>query len=195
MASGAPGHAADKPLNIVVLYGDDWRFDTLGIAGNAVVQTPHLDQLAREGFRFTRNCVTTAICGVSRASLMTGQWMSRHGNPAFAAFKTPRAETYPGLLREHGYYVGHAGKWHNGKFPQEQFDFGRAYSGTHWMKLPDGTPIHVTQKNENDALVFLRQRPTDKPFCLTVAFLPRTPKTPTPNNICRSRKARNFIRT
>ncbi len=166
-------HAAateTKPLNIVVLYADDWRHDTLGCAGNPVVKTPHLDQLAHEGMRFTHNCVTTSICGVSRASLLTGQWMSRHGNPAFQAFKTPWAETYPGLLRANGYHVGHVGKWHNGKFPAERFDFGRAYSGTHWIKQSDGTKIHVTQKNEQDALEFLRDRPKDKPFCLTLAF-------------------------
>lgn len=133
-AFAASSHAADKPLNIVVLYADDWRYDTLGCAGNPVVKTPNLDQLAGDGFRFTHNCVTTAICGVSRASLMTGQWMSRHGNPAFAMFKTPWAQTYPGLLRANGSYVGHVGKWHNGKFSQEHFDFARVYSGTHWMK-------------------------------------------------------------
>ena len=172
---GGHGLAAEqtvqKPLNILVLYADDWRYDTLGCAGNPVVKTPQLDQLAREGFRFTQNRVTTAICGVSRASLFTGQWMSRHGNPAFAAFKTPWAETYPGLLRTNGYFVGHVGKWHNGKFPGTNFDFGRAYSGTHWItNRNDGTKIHVTQKNENDALEFLRTRPTEKPFCLTLAF-------------------------
>jgi arylsulfatase len=155
---------------VLVLYADDWRHDTLGCAGNPVVKTPNLDQLAGDGFRFTRNCVTTAICGVSRASLFTGQWMSRHGNKGFTAFDTPWAETYPGLLRANHYFVGHIGKWHNGKFPAEHFDFGRAYSGTHWIKQPDGTEIHVTQKNENDALDFLRQRPADKPFCLTLAF-------------------------
>ena len=159
-----------KPLNIVVLYADDWRHDTLGAAGHPVVKTPHLDRLAQEGMRFTHNCVTTAICGVSRATLLTGQWMSRHGNPAFAMFTTPWAETYPGLLRRNGYHVGHIGKWHNGTFPQDKFDFGRAYSGTHWIQEADGTKIHVTQKNENDALEFLRTRPTDKPFVLTLAF-------------------------
>jgi len=159
-----------KPLNIVVLYADDWRHDTLGAAGHPVVKTPHLDRLAQEGIRFTHNCVTTAICGVSRATLLTGQWMSRHGNPAFAMFTTPWAETYPGLLRRNGYHVGHIGKWHNGTFPQDKFDFGRAYSGTHWIREADGTKIHVTQKNENDALEFLRTRPTDKPFVLTLAF-------------------------
>lgn len=161
---------ADKPLNIVVLYADDWRHDSLGCAGHPVVKTPNLDQLASEGFRFTRNYVTTSICGVSRATLFTGQWMSRHGNPAFAMFKTPWAETYPGLLRNNGYYVGHVGKWHNGKFPADRFDFARAYAGRHWMKQTDGKEIHVTRKNELDAMDFLRKRPTDKPFCLTLAF-------------------------
>lgn len=161
---------APAPLNILILHADDWRHDTLGCAGNAVVKTPTLDRLAAEGTRFTHACVTTSICGVSRASLLTGQWMSRHGNRGFAMFKTPWAETFPSLLRARGYWVGHVGKWHCGKFPQEQFDFGRAYAGRHFMKEPDGTPIHVTQKNERDAIEFLRARPQDKPFLLTVAF-------------------------
>lgn len=162
--------AVGAPLNVVVLYADDWRFDTLGCAGNPVVKTPNLDRLSQQGVRFTENCVTTSICGVSRASLFTGQWMSRHGNIGFKAFNTPWSETYPGLLRENGYFVGHVGKWHNGKFPGENFDFGRAYSGVHWIKQQDGTQIHVTKKNENDALEFLAERPKDKPFCLTLAF-------------------------
>jgi arylsulfatase len=169
-ATRALSAAQAKPLNVLVLYADDWRHDTLSCAGNPVVKTPTLDQLAKEGVRFRHACVTTSICGVSRANLFTGQWMSRHGNPAFAEFKTPWAETYPGLLRANGYWVGHVGKWHNGKFPAERFDFGRSYAGTHFMKQPSGEPIHVTQKNENDALEFLRARPQDKPFCLTLAF-------------------------
>ena len=162
--------AVEKPMNVIVLLADDWRYNTLGCAGNKIVRTPNLDRLAGEGVRFTHACVTTSICGVSRASLFTGQWMSRHGNTAFAAFKTPWEQTYPGLLRLNGYYVGHVGKWHNGKFPVGEFDFGRAYSGTHWIKEIDGAKIHVTQKNENDALEFLRTRPAEKPFCLTLAF-------------------------
>ena len=159
----------EKP-NVVILYADDWRFDTLGCAGNPIVKTPNLDALASKGVRFTHNCVTTSICGVSRATLFTGQWMSRHGNPAFNAFKTPWEKTYPGILRDNGYWVGHIGKWHNGEFPSDKFDFGRAYSGVHWIKNEDGTKIHVTQKNENDAMEFLSTRPKEKPFCLTLAF-------------------------
>ena len=173
LLSAALFAGAAKPadrLNILVLYADDWRHDTLGCAGHPVLRTPHLDALARDGFRFTRACVTTSICGVSRATLFTGQWMSRHGNPGFVAWKTPWAETWPGLLRDAGYWTGHVGKWHNGKFPAEHFDFGRAYSGTHWLKGKDGKPVHVTSQNEADALEFLRGRPKDKPFALTLAF-------------------------
>ena len=167
-AAAAPASA--KPLNILVFYADDWRHDTLGVAGNPVVKTPNLDRLASQGMRFTHNCVTTSICGVSRASLFTGQWMSRHGNRAMKEFKTPWSETYPGLLRNHGYFVGHIGKWHNGGFPAKNFDFGRAYHNRHWHTEPDGSKIHVTRKNERDALEFFKTRPADKPFCLTLAF-------------------------
>jgi arylsulfatase len=162
--------AAQSKPNILILYADDWRHDTLGIAGHPIVKTPNLDGLARAGVRFRRAHVSTSICGVSRATLFTGQWMSRHGNPAFEMFKTPWDETYPGLLRANGYYVGHIGKWHNGKFPAAHFDFGRSYGGTHFLKQTDGSTIHVTQKNENDALEFLRTRPRAKPFVLTLAF-------------------------
>jgi arylsulfatase A-like enzyme len=172
VAKAAPVDQA-WPLNVVILYADDWRHDTLGCAGNPVVLTPRLDALAREGLRFTNSFVTTSICGVSRATLLTGQWMSRHGNKAFDMFRTPWAETYPALLRGRGYWVGHVGKWHNGRFPADRYDFGQ---GTitpmqHWLKQPDGTEVHVTRKNENDALEFLRTRPADKPFCLTLAFI------------------------
>lgn len=175
-------HAAEpnSPRNILILFADDWRYDTLGCAGNPIVQTPRLDQLARDGFRFTHACVTTSICGVSRATLLTGQWMSRHGCEAFTAFRTPWSETYPGLLRARGYWVGHVGKWHNGKFPAEEYDFGRAYGGRHYLRQPDGSMIHVTKKNEQDALEFLRTRPADKPFCLTVAFFATHAEDPNP---------------
>ncbi|MDE0861979.1 MAG: sulfatase-like hydrolase/transferase, partial [Akkermansiaceae bacterium] len=82
-------------MNILLLYADDWRHDTLGVAGNPIVKTPTLDALAGEGVRFTENCVTTAICGVSRANLFTGQWMSRHGCRGFKMFNTPISQTYP----------------------------------------------------------------------------------------------------
>lgn len=172
---------AEKPMNILILYADDWRHDTLGVAGNPIVKTPHIDKLASHGMRFTHNCVTTSICGVSRASLFTGQWMSRHGNRGFKPWKTPFSETFPGILRANGYWVGQVGKWHNGKIPSKKFDFSTSYSGRHWYKLKDGRKIHVTKRNEEDAMKFLAKRPKDKPFCLTVAFFATHAEDPHPD--------------
>jgi arylsulfatase len=174
-----------KPLNILLLYADDWRHDTLGAAGNPVVKTPVIDKLAAEGIRFTDNFVTTSICGIARASVYTGQWMSRHGCRNFKEWKTPWEETYLGLLRENGYHLGHVGKWHNGKIPKDKFDFSTAYHGKHWYPDPEsgekGKKIHVTQRNERDVLKFLSQRPKDKPFYLTVAFFATHAEDPHPD--------------
>lgn len=95
--------APSKPLNVLILYADDWRWNTLSYAGNAVVKIPNLGRLASEGVRFTQARVTTALCRATRASLLTKQWMSRHGDSAFRIFKTPWAETFLGLLRANGY--------------------------------------------------------------------------------------------
>jgi arylsulfatase A-like enzyme len=168
----------DQPMNILVLYADDWRYDTLGAAGNDIVQTPRLDALAKRGIHFTQNCVTTSICGISRANLYTGQWMSRNGTTGFELWDTPWEETYLGLLRDNGYWLGHVGKWHN-RMPknagfklQDKFDFMTVYHGRHWYNDPEnpGEKIHVTKRNERDALKFLAERPKDKPFALTVCF-------------------------
>jgi arylsulfatase len=165
-----PHFAAAKPMNVLILYGDDWRHDSLGVAGNPVVKTPRLDTLAEGGLRFTRNYVTTSICGVSRACLYSGQWMSRHGATGFVMWKTPWELSFPALLRSNGYHTGHVGKWHNRPDPDGKFDFGRFYNGRHWYPTPGGGKIHSITRNENDAMEFLRTRPKDKPFYLNVAF-------------------------
>lgn len=167
-----------RPLNILLLYADDWRHDTLGAASSnrsSVIKTPFLDDLARHGVRFRYNCVTTSICWISRATLNTGQFYSRHkqrllSSPVF--YYEYWNDTYPGLLRNHGYYLGHVGKWHQDKLPTSKFDFWREYYGHHWIPDPnvEGGKVHVTKKNEKDAIDFLKGRPRKKPFCLTVAF-------------------------
>src|SRR5688500_10760556 len=78
--AGAP---APSRVNVVVLVVDDMRWDSLRAAGNDVVRTPRLDRLAAGGVRFAQARVTAAICMVSRASLLTGQYMSRHGIDRF----------------------------------------------------------------------------------------------------------------
>ena len=90
--------------------------------------------------------------------------MSRHGNEAFALFQTPWSETFPGLLRQAGYWTGHIGKWHNGPFPADHFDFGRCPTGHALREAAGRRDIHITEKNEKDTLEFLKDRPKDRPF-------------------------------
>jgi len=164
--------AAQSRMNVVLLVIDDIRSDSLGVAGNRIVRTPRIDRLARDGVRFTQGFVTTSICTVSRASMLTGQYMSRHGIDRFGKALTPEAfgGTYAGLLRKEGYWTGHVGKYDIGTPRQEDYDFLRAYHGRHWLTLPDGARVHVTEKNARDALDFLRERPRGRPFLLSVGY-------------------------
>ena len=161
-----------EPLNIVILVSDDQRWDALGAAGNPVIHTPRLDQLATEGVRFEHARVTTSICMTSRASILTGQWMSRHGITRFGVQIEPDAwqDTYPAVLRDAGYWSGFVGKYGVGQARERDFDFVRDYQGRHWYEDKDGNPIHITERNAQDALEFLRERPKDQPFHLSVSF-------------------------
>ena len=177
--------AGPKPMNIVLFYADDWRHDTLGAAGNPIVKTPVLDALAKEGVRFTENCVTTSICWVSRATLLSGQYLARHhfemlgkgrtltvnGEKKEMGFEVPDDETLYGLLkRKAGYSVGHAGKlglWV--PFSRKNYDFLADEDGWHWRQI--GNKLwHITEKNTADALRYLESRDRTKPFFLNVAY-------------------------
>ena len=164
--------AQTSPLNVLLLVIDDTRWDALGAAGNATIRTPRLDRLAAEGIRFRQAFVTTSICMVSRASILSGQYMSRHGITRFgqALPESAWAATYPGVLRDAGYWTGFVGKYGVGAARPKDFDFLRAYEGQHWMTDASGEALHVTEKNARDALDFLRTRPADRPFALSVSF-------------------------
>jgi hypothetical protein len=66
-----------EPLNIVLFYADDWTSKIVGKL-NPLVNTPNIDEMADNGMMFTQNCVTTSVCWISRASLMTGVYSARH---------------------------------------------------------------------------------------------------------------------
>jgi arylsulfatase A-like enzyme len=170
-AGGASQNAAG-PMNVVVLVIDDTRWDSIGAAGNRIVRTPRLDRLAAEGIRFTQARVATSICMVSRASLLTGQYMSRHGIDRFGKQLPPEsfARTYPAVLRSAGYWTGYVGKYDVGAPRAADFDFLRAYHGRHWIDGANGERVHVTEQNARDSIDFLRARPKDKPFLLSVGY-------------------------
>jgi hypothetical protein len=165
-----------KPLNIVLLYADDWTMKTLGVL-NKHVKTPALDALAAQGMVFTNNCVTTSICWISRASMVTGQTAGQHGHLKIAQqvlFRDNKwnSTLFP-TLKRNGYWTGFVGKWHAPLPPQHAkytFDYQNLYYGSHWEKR-DGVRRHVTDLNRQDAISFLQKRPDKtQPFALTVSF-------------------------
>jgi arylsulfatase len=92
-------------------------------------------------------------------------------------WKTPWEQTYPALLRANGYHVGHVGKWHNKPFPKGKYDFATVYHGKHWYDDPDnpGKQIHVTQRNERDALEVPAHTTEGQTLCRDVCFFAARP--------------------
>ena len=78
--------------------------------------------------------------------------------------------TYPGLLRSAGYWTGYVGKYDVGAARPADFDFLRTYHGRHWLEGAGGERVHVTEQNARDSIDFLRARPKDKPFLLSVGY-------------------------
>lgn len=174
-----PTHPA-RPLNIVIFYPDDWRHDDLGDVKPSYVHTPFLTQLASRGIRFALNAVTTSICWISRATLYTGQYLSRHASdflvfPRFA-LPTPWRSSWPYLLQRYGnYYVGHVGKWqymhvYDGyqKY-QDLFNYTRQFQEYHWDEKTGERNTFTVEKHFAE---FMERRPRDRPFAITLAYYP-----------------------
>lgn len=172
-------YAETKP-NFVFILVDDLRWNALGCMGDKVVQTPHIDQIARDGTLFKNAFVTTSICSVSRASIFTGQWMRRH---SIADFKTGLTDaqwqnSYPGQLKGAGYKLGFVGKFGVGdskeiKLKASAFDYWRGdegQGGKFFIDPNDPNRTHKTTQFGNDALEFLNDCEQGKPFSLSVSF-------------------------
>ena len=151
-----------KPLNVVIMYADDMRHNSIGtyrkavsefviffthqnciripiyftgVAGDLPVETPFIDWLARnKAIRFTHNCVTSSICWISRATLHSGQYFSRHKaeEPASEDWYKNFHEAFPALLRNAGYFVAHIGKWHTWNSHKINRKFARMDTGCLW---------------------------------------------------------------
>lgn len=113
LAALGPSLLVAKP-NILLIYSDDQGWADLGAQGvDAHIRTPNLDQLARDGIRFTRGYVCAPQCVPSRAGVLTGRYQQRFGLEDNTKGALPLEErTIAERLKPAGYVTGHAGKWH-----------------------------------------------------------------------------------
>ena len=188
-----------KPPNIIFLFADDQRADTIGAHGNPHIQTPNLDQLAAEGYSFRRNyCAGSfsgAVCVASRAMLMTGRhWMNLPANKP--ASNWGDARVLPELLTSAGNYNSFIiGKWHNGRGTlAKSFTNGRSiYMGgmaNHAdFQVQDLSDGQLGPKRKaggfsstlfaDEGVEFIQNAGADQPFFLYVAFMaPHDPRNP-----------------
>lgn len=111
--------------NFIQILTDDQGWGDLGSFGHPFIQTPHIDQLAAEGIKFTQAYSGGAVCSPSRAAIMTGQTPFRTGVyrwvPRDHFVHLPKeAITLPQLLRGAGYQTAHFGKWHLSYYEEER---------------------------------------------------------------------------
>jgi arylsulfatase A-like enzyme len=106
--------AADGRPNILFIMSDDHATRAVSAYGDSLVDTPNIDRIASNGLRFDRAYVGNAICGPSRATVMTG--LHSHGNGLYSNEWSPdfdgQQQTFPRLLQAAGYRTAVVGKWH-----------------------------------------------------------------------------------
>lgn len=206
LISASTARAADLP-NIVYIISDDQAWTDYGFLGHPQIETPHLDQLAKQSAVFSRGYVPTALCRPSLATLITGKYAHQHqisGNdPALLpAMQKPggrRAEpqeyrdlreklishidrhpTVPRQLAQLGYVSHQSGKWWEGPFSRGGFTQGmtRGFPKPGGRHGDDG--LKIGREGMQPVLNFISQSAADsKPFFVWYApFLPHTPHNP-----------------
>lgn len=189
--------AADRP-NIVIIMVDDMGFSDIGCYG-AETETPHLDQLASDGVRFTQ-FYNTGRCCPTRAALLTGLYPHQagvghmtgdHGYPSYQGHLNDRCMTIAEGLKPAGYFTAISGKWHAGSRPEHwprKRGFQRFYGipeggGHHYRALPgrhlvlDDTPVdlpdgwYTTTAFTDYAVQFIEEAANaNKPLFLYLAY-------------------------
>lgn len=132
--------------NIIVITTDQQRYETLGVTGNSVVRTTHLDRLAREGVLFTRAYCQNTVCIPSRACLHTGRYIHQHG----VQYMESEIDTTPPLppwektfmehLQDTGYCTGAYGKIHMVQTKGYDETALTGGKGARWTQI-EGQPI------------------------------------------------------
>ena len=199
----APG--APRP-NVVVILTDDQRFDTIGLEHSrdgATPVMPNVARLAAEGVTFQNSFTTTALCGPSRASLLSGRYAhttgvkDNHGPDALPAFDA--SSTLAVWLHDAGYATGLLGKYVNGYEDTPLgtppgWDEWRAFKKARYFDytlVENGVEVrygHADADYSTDVLAakavhFVREHAGVRPFFLYFApFAPHAPATPAPRH-------------
>ena len=166
--------AANQP-NIIIIMPDDMGYGDLGVTGNPVIRTPHLDKFAGESAELT-NFYVSPVCSPTRASLMTGRYNQR--TRCIDTFKgrsmmAPDEVTIAEMLKGAGYATGIFGKWHLGDNyplrPQEQgFDEVLIHRGGGLAQPSE--PIE-NERRYTDAILFHNgEQVQSKGYCTDVYF-------------------------
>jgi len=139
--------------NIIIFFTDDQGYGDLSCYGATDFETPHIDQVASNGIRFTDFYVAASVCTPSRAALLTGKYPKQVGLHEAVLFPfsehglSPEEVTFPELLKPLGYNTACIGKWHLGHLPafmprEQGFDF---FYGVPYSNDMDG---HYYQHNQ-----------------------------------------------
>lgn len=107
------------PPNILIILTDQQRTDSLSCYGSAFTHTPHLDRLAAQGARFDRAYCVNPVCTPARASIFTGQYVSRHGAYNVGVNVPDDAPMISHALTQAGYRTHYVGKAHFQSFGSE----------------------------------------------------------------------------
>jgi len=162
LAYSATSLANDKP-NFIVILTDDQGYADVGFNGSDDIITPNIDRIAHEGTKFTNGYVTYAVCGPSRAGLLTGRYQGRFGfgrnpiiDPTDANSGLPLEEQMISeVLKPVGYTSSIIGKWHMGtheKFRPNKRGFDHFYgflSGGH-KYFPEDLTIDSIENAKKD---------------------------------------------
>lgn len=149
--------AKPRPPNLVIILADDLGYGDLGCYGSTQHATSRIDQLAREGARFTNFYVTSSVCTPSRVALLTARHPVRVG---FHTLLWPTSEgglpasenTLAELLRARGYATGLAGKWHLGHSSPAFLPLAHGFDEFYGMPYPhDMGPGHPAEANRKES--------------------------------------------